>query len=128
MFIDQQTYTKLIPNALQKAREQAGLGMEEVAARTGIDILTLQNYELGKNLPWMPYLLSLLEFYRLNLGQFHDMVVDIHSNELCEQTSKQIGDLEQRLSRLEEAARVDTRVEQVLGANAPHSGDSPLCD
>ena len=111
MFIDQQTYTKLIPNALQKAREQAGLGMEEVAARTGINILTIQNYEEGKNLPLMPYLLSLLEFYRLNLGQFHDMVVDIHSNELCEETSRQIADFEQRLSRLEAATRAEARVE-----------------
>jgi len=94
MFIDQETYTRLIPNALRKARKQVGMGIEEVAAGTGINILTIQNYEEGKNLPLMPYLLSMLEFYRINLGQFHDIVVDIHSNELFEKTSKHISNLD----------------------------------
>lgn len=105
MFIDQDTYIRLIPDALLKVRRLAGMSMEEVAAGTGINILTIQNYEEGKNLPWMPYLLSILEFCRLNLGQFHDIVVDIHSNELCEKTSKHISDIEMRLIRLEEANR-----------------------
>jgi transcriptional regulator with XRE-family HTH domain len=111
MFIDQETYTRLIPNALLKVRKLTGMSMEEVAAGTGINILTIQNYEEGKNLPWMPYLLSILEFCRLNLGQFHDILVDIHSNELCDETSNRIRNLEQRLSRLEEAAKSRTLVQ-----------------
>ena len=110
MSLDVETYEKLIPRALKKAREHADLTVEEVAARTRISIPAIQNYEWGKNLPLMPYFLSLLHLYRLNLGQFHDIVIDIYNDQHCEETSKHISDLEERLSRLEEAAGAETRV------------------
>jgi transcriptional regulator with XRE-family HTH domain len=51
MYLDMKTYESLIPKALKKARERAGLSVEEAAQRTGISIPAIGNYEVGKNLP-----------------------------------------------------------------------------
>lgn len=39
---------KEIGRKIQKAREEAGLNQEELAARIGLSQATLSNYELGK--------------------------------------------------------------------------------
>lgn len=110
MFLDMDTYAHLIPKALKKARERAGLSIEEIAQRTKISIPAIGNYEWGKNLPLMPYFLCLLDLYKLDLTQFHELLMHLYYGQVHQETARRIGDLEQRIKTLEEATTARAQV------------------
>ena len=62
---------RLIVLALRRARERSSLSIDEAAAKTGINQLTLENHERGRNLSSMEYFFVVLEAYGLDLVTFN---------------------------------------------------------
>jgi len=52
---------------LQETRLKCGLKQQDVAERTGINVVTLSGYEIGKNEPNMEALVSLADVYGVTL-------------------------------------------------------------
>lgn len=53
--------------AVQETRLKCGLKQQDVAERTGINVVTLSGYEIGKNEPNMEALVSLADVYGVTL-------------------------------------------------------------
>jgi len=58
------------PKQLKQARELLGLSREAVAQATGVDVLTLDSWEAGRQEPALPLLESLAELYGRRLDYF----------------------------------------------------------
>lgn len=56
-----------VAKRLQKTRLKCGLKQQDVAERTGINVITLSGYEIGKNEPNMEALVSLADVYGVSL-------------------------------------------------------------
>ncbi len=56
-----------VAKRLQETRLKCGLKQQEVAERTGINVITLSGYEIGKNEPNMEALVSLADVYGVSL-------------------------------------------------------------
>lgn len=56
-----------VAKRLQETRLKCGLKQQEVADRTGINVITLSGYEIGKNEPNMEALVSLADVYGVSL-------------------------------------------------------------
>lgn len=52
---------------LKETRLKCGLKQQDVAERTGINVITLSGYEIGKNEPNMEALVSLADVYGVSL-------------------------------------------------------------
>ena len=53
--------------SVQETRLKCGLKQQDVAERTGINVVTLSGYEIGKNEPNMEALVSLADVYGVTL-------------------------------------------------------------
>jgi len=100
MHLPWNVYYELTPTVLRKAREKAGLSIEEAAARSPVHQLTIENYERGRNLPWLPYFLQLLDLYGLDFCGFHELAVDEFVNRRHKALCERVDGLEQRLEAL----------------------------
>lgn len=61
-----------VAKRLQETRLKCGLKQQDVAERTGINVVTLSGYEIGKNEPNMEALVSLADVYiRCDAGLSH---------------------------------------------------------
>lgn len=67
---------KLFPKALQLARQNAGLSLFAAAHKAGIDFLTLENHEAGRNLPQLEHFLGELEAYGMDFMAFHECLLE----------------------------------------------------
>lgn len=56
-----------VAERLQQVRKESGLMQKEVADRTGINMVTLSGYEIGKNEPNMEALVRLADVYNVSL-------------------------------------------------------------
>ena len=56
-----------VAKRLQETRLKCGLKQQDVAERTGINVVTLSGYEIGKNEPNMEALVSLADVYGVTL-------------------------------------------------------------
>ena len=56
-----------IAKRLKETRLKCGLKQQDVAERTGINVITLSGYEIGKNEPNMEALVSLADVYGVSL-------------------------------------------------------------
>ncbi len=56
-----------VAKRLQETRLKCGLKQQDVAERTGINVITLSGYEIGKNEPNMEALVSLADVYGASL-------------------------------------------------------------
>lgn len=56
-----------VAKRLQETRLKCGLKQQDVAERTGINVVTLSAYEIGKNEPNMEALVSLADVYGVTL-------------------------------------------------------------
>ena len=56
-----------VAKRLQETRLKCGLKQQDVAERTGINVITLSGYEIGKNEPNMEALVSLADVYGVSL-------------------------------------------------------------
>lgn len=56
-----------VAERLQQVRKESGLMQKEVADRTGINMVTLSGYEIGKNEPNMEALVRLADIYNVSL-------------------------------------------------------------
>lgn len=56
-----------VAKQLQETRLKCGLKQQDVAERTGINVVTLSGYEIGKNEPNMEALVSLADVYGVTL-------------------------------------------------------------
>ena len=56
-----------VAKRLQETRLKCGLKQQDVAERTGINVVTLSGYEIGKNEPNMEALVSLADVYGVSL-------------------------------------------------------------
>ena len=56
-----------VAKRLQETRLKCGLKQQDVAERTGINVVTLSGYEIGKNEPNMEALVSLADVYGVML-------------------------------------------------------------
>ncbi len=101
MYLAWNVYSELTPTVLRKAREKAGLTIREAAAKCPVHELTIENYERGRNLPWFPYFLQLLDLYGLDFHRFHELVVDEFINRRHDKLCDKVDSLEQRLEILE---------------------------
>ncbi len=97
------TNKQLIPAALRRAREEAGPSIEEAARKSGIDPLTVQNHEWGKNLPTMEYFIVELQTYGLDFGRFHELIVEVYADLRYEVICDELDRLKQKLEPSEEA-------------------------
>ncbi len=102
-------YRKLLPHALARAREQAGLSIEEAASQSGMNELTIRNHEFGTHLPAMDYFLVELQIYGLDFGRFHELLVEAYNDLVDEEMSQRVDHLEARLKVLEEASTPTTK-------------------
>lgn len=102
MRFDAALYKKLIPKALKRAREQAGLSIEEAAKQTGITTSTFYNNEFGIHLPAMDYFLLELQIYGLDFGRFHELLLEVYADLVHDETSERMDKLELRLQAMEE--------------------------
>jgi len=108
-------HKKLLPHALKRAREQAGLSIEEAASRSGISELALQNHEFGTHLPAMDCFLFELQTYGLDFGRFHELLLEVYSDLIDDDISGRMNELETRLKALEEASTTAARDVQEVG-------------
>jgi len=95
-------HKKLIPIALKRAREEVNLSIEEAAQKSGIDQLTIQNHEWGKNLPTMEYFIFELQTYGLDFGRFHELLVEVYADLRHEEVSGELDELKKKLESFEE--------------------------
>lgn len=58
---------KAVADRLQQIRKERGLMQKEVADKTGINIVTLSGYEIGKNEPNLEALVRLANVYEVSL-------------------------------------------------------------
>ena len=58
---------KAVANQLQKLRKERNLKQQEVADRTGINVVTLSGYEIGKSEPNLEALVRLANVYEVSL-------------------------------------------------------------
>ena len=56
-----------VAERLQQLRKESGLTQKEVADKTGINMITLSGYEIGKNEPNMEALVQLANVYNVSL-------------------------------------------------------------
>lgn len=56
-----------VAKRLKETRLKCGLKQQDVAERTGINVITLSGYEIGKNEPNMEALVSLADVYGVSL-------------------------------------------------------------
>ena len=56
-----------VAKRLQETRLKCGLKQQDVGERTGINVITLSGYEIGKNEPNMEALVSLADVYGVSL-------------------------------------------------------------
>lgn len=56
-----------VAKRLQETRLKCGLKQQDVAEKTGINVITLSGYEIGKNEPNMEALVSLADVYGVSL-------------------------------------------------------------
>lgn len=56
-----------VAKRLRETRLKCGLKQQDVAERTGINVITLSGYEIGKNEPNMEALVSLADVYGVSL-------------------------------------------------------------
>ena len=98
-------HKRLIPMTLKRAREEANLSIEEAAQRSGIDQLTIQNHEWGRNLPTMEYFIFELQTYGLDFGRFHELLVDVYADLRHEEVSGEVDKLKKKLESFEETSR-----------------------
>jgi hypothetical protein len=84
---------KLFPTALQLARKNAGLSIEEAAGKANIDSLTLMNHEYGINLPQLKHFLSELEAYGIDFMAFHEFLLEARITGRLETLEKDVDAL-----------------------------------
>lgn len=58
---------KAVADRLQQTRKACGLKQQEVAEKTGINVITLSGYEIGRNEPNMEALVRLADVYGVTL-------------------------------------------------------------
>lgn len=58
---------KAVADRLQQIRKERGLMQKEVADKTGINMVTLSGYEIGKNEPNLEALVRLADVYKVSL-------------------------------------------------------------
>ena len=58
---------KAVANQLQKLRKERNLKQQEVADKTGINVVTLSGYEIGKSEPNLEALVRLANVYEVSL-------------------------------------------------------------
>ena len=58
---------KAVADRLQQTRKECGLKQQEVAEKTGINVITLSGYEIGRNEPNMEALVRLADVYGVTL-------------------------------------------------------------
>lgn len=58
---------KDVAERLQMVRKECGMKQQEVAEKTGINVVTLSGYEIGKNEPNMEALVRLADTYGVSL-------------------------------------------------------------
>lgn len=61
------TRKKAVADRLQQIRKERGLMQKEVADKTGINMVTLSGYEIGKNEPNLEALVRLADVYEVSL-------------------------------------------------------------
>lgn len=61
------TRKKAVADRLQQIRKERGLMQKEVADKTGINMVTLSGYEIGKNEPNLEALVRLADAYGVSL-------------------------------------------------------------
>ncbi|MBN2295775.1 MAG: helix-turn-helix transcriptional regulator [Pirellulales bacterium] len=101
MRFDAAAHKRLIPAALKRARQEASLTIDEAAAESGINPLTIQNHEWGTNLPSMDYFILELQTYGLDFGRFHELLVEIYADLRHEEVSGELDKLKERLACIE---------------------------
>lgn len=98
-------HKKLIPMALKRARKEANLNIEEAAQKSGIDQLTIQNHEWGRNLPTMEYFIFELQTYGLDFGRFHELLMEVYADLRHEEVCGELDELKKQLESSEETFR-----------------------
>ena len=68
---------KFFPKALRLAREKPNIKLEVAARKAGIDKLTLENHERGKNPPTLDFFFKELNAYGLDFMSFHELLLEV---------------------------------------------------
>lgn len=58
---------QMVAKRLQEARKKCGLTQQEAAKRTGINVITLSGYEIGKNEPNIEALVRFADLYEVSM-------------------------------------------------------------
>lgn len=58
---------QMVAKRLQEARKKRGLTQQEAAKRTGINVVTLSGYEIGKNEPNIEALVRFADLYEVSM-------------------------------------------------------------
>jgi transcriptional regulator with XRE-family HTH domain len=86
-----------LPAVLRRAREKAGLDIEEAANRARVSTATILNHESGAHRPSIESLFDLLSAYGLGLAEFEFLLMDADREDEIQGLTERVAQLEARL-------------------------------